>query len=87
MKVLAALIVNKVLAFGTAGCTNDDVLHFVTVQGQAKQGRYQTEIETPAHVLYAEPSNNRGACTGLHNGDEERDKRILRILTIYLCNT
>ena len=33
MKVLAALIINKVPAFGTAGCTNDDVLHFVTVQG------------------------------------------------------
>ena len=36
MKVLAALIIKKVPAFGTAGCTNDDVLHFVTVQGQAK---------------------------------------------------
>ena len=40
MKVLAALIINKVPAFGTAGCTNDDVSHFVshyvTVQGQAK---------------------------------------------------
>ena len=33
--VLAALIINKVSAFGTADCTNDDVLHFVTVQGQA----------------------------------------------------
>ena len=36
MKVLAALIINKVSAFGTAGCTNYDLLHFVTVQGQAK---------------------------------------------------
>ena len=35
MKILAALIINKVPAFGTAGYTNDDVLHFVTVQGQA----------------------------------------------------
>ncbi len=24
------------IRFGTAGCTNDDVLHFVTVQDQAK---------------------------------------------------
>ena len=51
MKVLAALIVNKVHAFSTAGCTNDDVLHFVTVQDHAGNDRYQTEIETPAHVL------------------------------------
>ena len=35
VKVLAALIINKVSAFGTADFTNDDVLHFVTVQGQA----------------------------------------------------
>ena len=35
MKVLASLIVNKVPAFSTAGCTNDDVLHVVTVHGQA----------------------------------------------------
>ena len=35
MKVLAVLIINKVPAFGTAGCTNDDVLHYVTIQGQA----------------------------------------------------
>ena len=35
MKVLAALIVNKVPAFGAAGCTNDDVLPFVMEQGQA----------------------------------------------------
>ena len=36
VKVLAALIVNKVPAFGTAGSsTYDDVLHFVTVQSQA----------------------------------------------------
>ena len=48
MKVPAALIVNKVPAFGTAGCINDDVLHVVTVQGQ---GRYQSEIETPGYVL------------------------------------
>ena len=34
-KVLAAQIVNKLPAFGTAGCTNDDMLHFLTVQGQA----------------------------------------------------
>ena len=33
MKVLAALIVNKVPAFSTAGCTSDDLLHVVTVQG------------------------------------------------------
>ena len=36
VKVLAAMIINKVPAFGTAGCTNDDMLHFVTVQGQAR---------------------------------------------------
>ena len=36
MKVLAALIIKKVPAFGTAVCTNDVVLHFGTVQGQAK---------------------------------------------------
>ena len=36
MKVLAVLIINKVPAFCTADCTNDDVLHFVTVQVQAK---------------------------------------------------
>ena len=36
MKVLAALIMSKVPAFGTAGYTKDDVLHFVTVQGLAK---------------------------------------------------
>ena len=35
MKVLAALIVNKVFAFSTTRCTNDDVLHVVTLQGQA----------------------------------------------------
>ena len=52
MKVLAPLIINKVPAFGIAGCTNDDVLHFVTVQGHAGNGRYQTEIETPTHVLF-----------------------------------
>ena len=28
VKILAALIVNKVPAFGTASCINDDVLHF-----------------------------------------------------------
>ena len=39
MKVPAALIVNKVSASGTAGCTNDDVLHFVTVRGQAMVAR------------------------------------------------
>ena len=64
MKVLAALIINKVPAFGTAGCTNDDVLHFVDGARSGK-GRYQTEIETPAHVL-AVPSKNLGALKGKH---------------------
>ena len=62
MKVLAALIINKVPAFGTAGCTNDDVLHFVTVQGQAKEDiklRYKH-----LHTSYSEPSNNLGVLKG-----------------------
>ena len=53
MKVLAALIINKVPPFGTAGCTNDDVQ---LIRDGARSGngirRYQTEIETPAHVLF-----------------------------------
>ena len=35
MTVPATLIVNNVPALGTAGCTNDDVLNFVMVEGQA----------------------------------------------------
>ena len=64
MKVLAALIVNKVPTFGTAGCTNDDVLHFVAVQGQAK-----VDIKLRSehlHTSYPEPSNNLGALKGKH---------------------
>ena len=62
MKVLDALIVNKVPAFGTAGCINDDVLHFVAVQGQAK-----VDIKLRSehlHTSYSEPSNNLGALKG-----------------------
>ena len=50
VKVLAALIANKVPAFGTAGCTSDDV--FALRDGaRSGNGRDQTEIETPEHVL------------------------------------
>ena len=61
MKVLAALIVNKVPAFGTAGCTNDDVLHFVTVQGQAKVDIKLRSEHLHMYTFYSEPSNNLGA--------------------------
>ena len=52
MRILAALIVNKVPAFSTAGCTNDDVLQFALRDGaRSGKGRYQTKIETPAQFL------------------------------------
>ena len=62
MKVLASLIVNKVTAFGTAGCSSDDVLHFV--QGQAKVD-IKLRLEH-LHTSYSEPSNNLGALKGKH---------------------